>query len=176
MSVIQPASDWRDMDAQPNTVNAMTSNPMVMTDMRFMAISSPLRVAGSHLARGARGRRAGEAAEDGARDEPGAARVIEVEDPADHLTGGVEPPDLGRIVIEHLGVPVDAETAEGEGDPAGGRVRLEGRLRDRVGPVRLRGLEADGAAAVPRVGVEGHVGAHGLVEDAHGTKEALGVH
>src|SRR5258705_7319180 len=30
----------------------------------------------------------------------------------------------------------------------------KGRLVDRVGPVRLRGLEADGAAAVPRVRVE----------------------
>jgi hypothetical protein len=29
-------------------------------------------------------------------------------------------------VIEHLGVGVDAETAEGEGDPAGGRVGFEG--------------------------------------------------
>src|SRR5205085_8794256 len=99
-------------------------NPMVMTDMRFMAISSPLRVAGSHLARAVGGRRAGEAAEHGARDEPGAARVVEVEDPADHLAGSVEAPNLGRIVIEHLGVRVDAETAESEGDPSGGRVRL----------------------------------------------------
>ena len=51
--------------------------------------------------------------------------------------------DLGRIVIEHLGVPVDAKTAEGEGEadgaaavpPADGRdtqrlVLLGGRGRD----------------------------------------------
>jgi hypothetical protein len=59
----------------------------------------------------------------------------------------LEPRDLGRIVIEHLGGGIDAETAEGEGDPAGGRVRLEGRRVDRVGPVRLRGDE--GAAGLP---------------------------
>src|SRR2546426_2076652 len=123
-----------------------------------------------------RGRRAGETAEHSARDESGAARVVEVEDPADHLAGGVEPRYLGRIVIEHLSVGVDAKTAEREGDPARGRVRLERRLVDRVGPVRLRGLEADGATAVPRVRIEGHVAAHGRVEGAHGTEKALGIH
>src|SRR5262249_17438455 len=113
---------------------------------------------------------AGEAPEDGARDEAGAARVVEVEDAADHLTGRVESLDLGRVVIEHLGVGVDAKPAEGEGDPASGRVGLEGRLVDSVGPVRLHRLEPDGAPTVPRVGVEAHIGAGGLVEGPHGTE------
>src|SRR5438552_3414359 len=39
------------MDAQPDAVNAMTSSPRVMTDKRFMAISSSLEGVGSHLAR-----------------------------------------------------------------------------------------------------------------------------
>src|SRR5207247_6884551 len=34
----------------------------------------------------------------------------------------------------------------------------------------------DGATAVPRVRIEGHVAAHGRVEGAHGTEKALGIH
>ena len=66
---------------------------------------------------------------------------------------------------------VDAQAAEGEGDAAADLVGLEGRLVERVRPVRLRHGKAHGAAAVLDVRVERHVGADGGVVGAHLVEE-----
>ena len=79
---------------------------------------------------------AGDAAEHQAGDEPGAGRVVEIEDPADHLARRVEAGDRLVAQVEHLpALVVDAQPAEGEGDAAGHAVGLERRRVDDVRPV-----------------------------------------
>src|SRR5262252_10601241 len=72
---------------------------------------------------------AGDAAEHGAGHQPGAARVVEVEDAADQLARRVEAGDRVHVAVDHLaGVGVDAHAAEGEADAAADLVGLERRL------------------------------------------------
>src|SRR5262249_19793750 len=69
----------------------------------------------------ARSRRAvaGNAAEHGAGHQAGAARIVEIEDAADQLAGGVEAGDRVHVAVDHLaGVGIDAHAAEREADAA----------------------------------------------------------
>ena len=90
---------------------------------------------------------AGDAAEDGAGHQAGAAGVVVVEEPADDLAGGVEAGDrvAGRVL--DLGVVGDLEAAEGEGDAGRHGIGLVGRLVEALGPVGLVDREAAGRAA-----------------------------
>src|SRR5438552_13994673 len=78
--------------------------------------------------------RPGDAAEYGAVGEAGSARVIEVEDSTHQFSRGIEARDRFSVGRHHLRFGVDAQPAEGEGDPAGDRVGLEGRRVDGVRP------------------------------------------
>src|SRR3954468_11954418 len=68
---------------------------------------------------GAAGRAAGDAPEHRARGQAGAARIVEIEDAADQLAGGVEARDRLVIHVHHLALIGDAQATEGEGDAAG---------------------------------------------------------
>src|SRR5262245_49091899 len=125
---------------------------------------------------GAARRRARDAAEHRARGQPGAAGIVEIEQPAHELAGGIEDADRLVIGVEHLGVVSDAHTAEGEGEPAGHRVALERRLVDGVRPIALVDGEAFRAPAVLDVGIERNVGAYRLVVLGDGREELLRVH
>src|SRR5712671_4120095 len=91
------------------------------------------------------------------RGEAGSAGVVEVEDSAHQLSRGIEARYGIAVGGDHLRVGVDAQAAEGEGDPAGHRVGFEGRRVDGVRPVRLVQREPPRAAAVLEVGVEWNV-------------------
>src|ERR1700694_5849015 len=94
----------------------------------------------------------GDAAEDGAGYEPGAAGVVVVEEAADDLAGGVEAGDrVARCVLD-LGVVGDLEAAEGEGDAGRYGIGLVGRLIEALGPVGLVDREAAGAEPVTDIG------------------------
>src|SRR3990170_2883529 len=102
-----------------------------------------------------------DAAEHRARHQSGAARVVEIEQPAHHLARAVEAGDLVEVHVEHLaGFTVDAQPPESEGDSAGGRVGIEWGRIERLRPVRLGRLDADGALAVLYGVVERHVFAY----------------
>ena len=82
-----------------------------------------------------------------------------------------------EVDVEHLAaVLVDAQPAEGERDAAGRGVGVERRRVERLRPVRLRRLDADGALAVLDRVVERHVLAHRGVVLAHGLQKALRIH
>src|SRR6266851_10124532 len=74
--------------------------------------------------------RPGDASEYRAVGETGPARVVEIENPTDQFAGGEQPVDGFAVGRNHLRVGVDAQPAEGEGDPAGDRVGFEGRRVD----------------------------------------------
>src|SRR5262245_55477028 len=71
------------------------------------------------------GRGAGDAAEHRARGQAGAAGIVEVEQPAHKLARGIEPADRLVVGVEHLGIVVDSQAAEGEGNAAGHRIAFE---------------------------------------------------
>src|ERR1700741_2905201 len=85
------------------------------------------RAPGSALEHRCSGAGAGDLAEHRAGDEAGAARVIEIEQPADKLAGGVEAGNWLLRRVEHSPISVDAQAAKRECDPAGRAVGLEGR-------------------------------------------------
>ena len=88
-------------------------------------------------------RRAGGAAEDASRHQPGAARIVEIEQPADQLSRRGEAGDGQAVVIDDIAPGGDLEAAEGEGDAAGDGVGLERRLIDGLGPVGFRHVQAN---------------------------------
>src|SRR5437879_13881120 len=73
-----------------------------------------------------------DAAEYRAIGEAGSARVVEVEDSTHQFSRGIEAGDRIAVGRHHLRFGVDAQPAEGEGDPAGDRVGLEGRRVESV--------------------------------------------
>src|SRR4029077_11971989 len=120
-------------------------------------------------------RGAGDLAEDGPGDEAGAARIVEIENAADQLAGRIEPADRLVVRVQHLGIGIDAQAAEREGDAAGHRVGLIGRLVDGVRPIALVDGEPVGAAAILDVGIERHVPAHGGIVLRDGLDELRGI-
>src|SRR3990172_4164692 len=82
-----------------------------------------------------RGARAGEPAEHRAGGEPGAARVVVIEDAAHQLAGGVEPGDGLAGGVLDFALPADLDAAKAEGDAAGDAVGLERRLVNGIRPV-----------------------------------------
>src|ERR1017187_300033 len=106
----------------------------------------------------------GQAAEHRSTGQSGAARVVEVEEVSDELTGRLKAWDWLPVHVNHVCRRIDAETAEGEGYAAGHHVGLERRLRNRVGPIRFRWFKVGGAPTVLDVGVERDLLAHRLVE------------
>src|SRR6266516_1412046 len=79
----------------------------------------------------------GDAPEDRPVGEAGSARVVEIEDSTHKLSRSIEARDRLAIGRDDLGVGVDAQAAEGEGDAAGHRVGCARRGIEVVGPVRL---------------------------------------
>src|SRR5260370_585610 len=77
---------------------------------------------------------------------PATAWIVEGETPPDHLAGGVQAGNRLAFRIDHLRVTVDLGAAERESDSASHAVGLEGRLIDRIRPVRLRNGQALRAA------------------------------
>src|SRR5581483_11691503 len=84
-----------------------------------------------------RRRGAGEAAEDGARHEAGAAGVAEIEEATHQFAGGKQAWDRLALGVDDVRRGVDAQAAEGEGDAAAHLIGLEGRGIDEVRPVRF---------------------------------------
>src|SRR5208282_5713865 len=78
---------------------------------------------------------AGDLAKDGTVHQAGAARIVEIEQPAHQLAGRKQPGDRRAISVDDAGGGVDLDAAEGEGEPAGHRISLERRLIEGVGPV-----------------------------------------
>src|SRR5437867_2943835 len=107
--------------------------------------------------------RPGDASEHRAVGEAGSARIVEVEDSADQFTGRVQARYRISVGGYHLRAGVDAQPAEGEGDPAGDGIGFEGRRVEGVRPVGLVHCESRGAAPVLDVGVEWNVRSHGRV-------------
>src|SRR3954463_4259657 len=67
----------------------------------------------------ARGPHPGDPAEDRARHQAGAARIVEVKQPADKLARRVKAGNRRQIAVEHLsGGRGDAQATEGKGDAA----------------------------------------------------------
>src|SRR3546814_8712784 len=61
----------------------------------------------------------GGAAEDAACGQPGAARIVEIEQAADELSGGEKAGHRREVGVEHLrGLGIDPQAAAGEGDAA----------------------------------------------------------
>ena len=96
----------------------------------------------------------GELAEHGAGGQAGTARVVVIEQPADHFPRGIQPGDRFAGGVLNIAFAVNFDTAEGEGHAAGDRISFKRRLVDGQGPVRLVDREPDGAAAVLDVGIE----------------------
>src|SRR5690606_20227524 len=120
--------------------------------------------AGSLVAHGRpAGRGAGDLAEDRARHQAGAARIVEVEEAADQFSRRVEAGNALLGSVENRRFGIDAKAAEREGDAAGGLIGLERGLVDAMRPVRLVDLQAFRAAAILDVGVVGDVGPDGCV-------------
>src|SRR5437764_11828047 len=88
-----------------------------------------------------------ESSEHGVAGLPGERRIV-VEEQTDDVAGGEQA--LDRLVdrVEHLGVAIDLDAAEGECNPASHRQRAERRLVDAVRPVRLRDRESARRLAV----------------------------
>src|SRR5580765_7778924 len=78
---------------------------------------------------------AGDPPEHGARHEPAAAGVIDVEEAAHHLAAGVEPRDGLPPGAQDLRLGVHAHPAEGERDAAGHGIGHERRGVERLRPV-----------------------------------------
>src|SRR6516165_7640212 len=66
--------------------------------------------------------------EDGAGHQPGAARIVEVEQPADQLARGKKPGDRQILDIEHMARRIDLHAAESKRDSAADRISFERRL------------------------------------------------
>src|SRR6201987_1450620 len=107
---------------------------------------------------------AGDAAEDGAGHEAGAAGVVVEEEATGDFAGGVDAGDrvAGRVL--DLGVSGDLEAAEGEGDAGRHGIGLVGRLVEALGPVGLVDREAARREAVADVRVERGLRVWGGVE------------
>src|SRR5262245_37438187 len=131
-----------------------------------------LRVA---AARTSAGGGAGDAAEHGAVGEAGAARIVEVEDAADHLARRIEAWNRQAVGVDDARAGVDLDAAEGEGEAAGDGIGLERRLLDDDRPVGLRHGQPDGAASVLDVGVERYVPLHRGVVGGDGLQRLGGV-
>src|SRR5436190_17708859 len=117
----------------------------------------------------------GDAAEHGAGSEPGASGIVEIEQSADQLAGGIKAADGLVIGIENFAIGSDAQPAERKGHTASHRISLEWRLIDGVCPVALVHEEALGAAPILDVRIEGDIAAHRLVVFGYSCEELLGV-
>src|SRR5260221_2613252 len=89
--------------------------------------------------------------------------IVEPEDAAYQLAGGIQAGNRRAVRAHHLRVGIDLQAAERERDAAGDRIGLEGRRIEGVRPVRFRNREAPRASSVLDVGVERNVGAHRAV-------------
>src|SRR4051794_29836880 len=78
---------------------------------------------------------AGNPAEYRAVSESRTTRIVEPEDAAHQLAGGVQAADQLAVRVDDLPVGVDLQAAEAERDAAGYRVGLEWRRVQRVGPI-----------------------------------------
>src|SRR3546814_6673583 len=111
--------------------------PWPLVPVEFPA--SPARGGRSGLAasaEGGGGSHPGGAAEDAACGQPGAARIVEIEQAADELSGGEKAGHRREVGVEHLrGLGIDPQAAEGEGDAAADLIGFERRLVDGMGPV-----------------------------------------
>src|SRR5690606_33374250 len=92
----------------------------------------------------------GSTAEHGSRGEARASGIVPREEPAEHLAAHEQPRYRLAGAVQHAPVKVRLETAEGEGDPAGHRVRGVRRHGERVGPVALRRVDGSEAAILDR--------------------------
>src|SRR5262249_55529363 len=90
---VSPAATARAISVAESVFGALVAR--VSTASVLMASLSVLAGAG--------GRRAGDAAEHRARSQSRAAGIVEIEQAADQLAGGVEPADRLVVGIEHLG-------------------------------------------------------------------------
>ena len=99
-----------------------------------------------------------------------------MEEQPDHVAGGKEA--LDRVVpgIEHPSLGIDLDAAERERHAAGDAIGAERRLVDGIGPVRLVGIETDGASAVQIRRVEWHVGAAGGIVFVNRINQHFGLH
>src|SRR4030088_1528428 len=102
-------------------------------------------------------RGSGDPAEHGAGHQSGAAGIVEIEQVADKFAGRVQAGNDVAVAVDDAGFGVDLEAAEGEGDAAGHGIGLERRLVDGVRPVRFWNWQANRAAAILDVGIEGNV-------------------
>ena len=122
------------------------------------------------------GGRSRDAAEHRSRNESRPCRVVEVENPSDHFAGRIQPGDRIEVQVYDLRrLGNNSKSAEREGYAAGNGLSLEGRRIERIGPVRFRRIDADGAATIPYSLVEWHVGLHRSVEVAHRLQEVFGI-
>src|SRR5262249_35064145 len=113
-------------------------------------------------------------AEHCARHQPRATWVVAVEEPAYHLTAGVETRNGRPGSAEDLRALVYAHAAEGEGDASGRRIGDEGRRGEPLGPVRLRQREAVGGESVADCGIEAPL-AHGVIVGLEGAPAGCAV-
>src|SRR5688572_24533057 len=119
---------------------------------------------------------AGDAPEHRAGNEPRAARVVEVEEPADHLAGAVEARYGPEVHVHHLpGLAVDPQAAEGERDAAGRHVSVERRRVELLRPVRFRRLDIARSLAVLDRVIELDTFVYGSVVVVNGLHELLRV-
>src|SRR5262245_257787 len=91
---------------------------------------------------------AGELAQHGAGDQPGAAGIVVIEQPAHQLASSEQAGNGAAVSALDLTLVGDLEPAEGEGEAAGHGVGLERRRVDGVGPVALRHGETARAAPI----------------------------
>src|SRR6476660_7494829 len=67
----------------------------------------------------------------------GAARIVEIEQPADQLARRVQASDCLSVGVDHAARGIDLQPAESKSDTASHGVGLEWRFFDCVGPVRF---------------------------------------
>src|SRR5262245_12937218 len=113
-----PLASWRD-GAGPGRPHCLPRTTLGLGEATPQSGIAPLRPRS--------GRAAGDAAEHGAVGEAGAAWIIEKEDPPHHLACRVEAGDWMSIRVDNASGRIDLDATEGEGEPTGNGIGLEGR-------------------------------------------------
>src|SRR5579862_4336541 len=91
------------------TASAVASRAATRRAISVAESSLRRRAMAFSVLQGASRRGAGDLAEDSAGDEAGAARIVEVEDPAHQFAGRIEPADRLIIGVEHLRIGIDPQ-------------------------------------------------------------------
>src|SRR4029078_5421722 len=95
------------------------------------------------------------------------------EQPADDLTGAIEPGDRVAVAVLDLRRWRDLQAAEGEGDAASHVIGFERRCVDEAGPIRLVDRKATRAASVLDRRIERHLGHDRRIVLLHRAQEGL---